>query len=223
MNSDKSKRMKKKSLTGCAAILVDFQADFTSAYHGPLAAMDTDLIYLEMVRQACQSLRGEGIVVIATQDWHPKNHVSFTSNYPGAENFQLMELSDGRQQRLWPDHCIQNTAGARLLVDADSIDHVVRKGVDGRYDSYSGFYDDGGIATELPVFLKDLGVFQLLVFGLATDYCVQATAADALKEGYEVSVISGLSRAVTLEGGDRSLREMSSSGITIYQSLQEIL
>ena len=202
-----------------AILLVDFQGDFTSACAGPLAAMDTGEAYLGDVRRACAAARDAGLQLIATQDWHPEDHISFALNHEGAQEFEVKSLHDGRQQVLWPVHCVWDTEGAGLLLEAGRINHVVQKGTHSQFDSYSGFYDDGGRGTGLSPLLKGLGVCRLLIFGLATDYCVRDTAIDGAREGYQVSVIPSLSRPVSREGEEKALKEMAVAGVRIRQGL----
>ena len=107
----------------------------------------------------------------------------------------MVAVRDNKQV-LWPPHCVQGTENAKLLLDETFFDAVVKKGKDRRYDSYSGFQDDGGARTEMDGLLKKRSIQDLIVYGIATDYCVKATALDAAKAGYKVTVVEGLSRGV---------------------------
>jgi nicotinamidase/pyrazinamidase len=96
----------------------------------------------------------------------------------------------------------------------------VKKGKDTNYDSYSGFQDDGGAKTEMNSILKRNGIQKVFVYGIATDYCVKATAIDAVDAGYEVTVIEGLCRHVAPDTSAKSLQEMKDKGITIEKELK---
>lgn len=204
-----------------AVILVDLQGDFTECKNGTLAVPGTDWGYVKEVEEALRQLREKGFLIFATQDWHPPQHISFYTNHPGKKPFEEVELPSGRKQRLWPPHCIQGTEGARILVDNNLFLGVVQKGRHPHFDSYSAFKDDGGNETELESILRFHEVTDLLVFGLATDYCVKATAIDALEKGYRVTVVLGLSRGVAIDTTDRAVEEMKEKGARIVSSLSE--
>lgn len=120
---------------------------------------------------------------------------------------------------LWPPHCVQETDNASLLLDKGLFTAIVKKGQDKKYDSYSGFQDDGGKQTEMAKILKESGIKELIVYGIATDYCVKATAIDAAKEGFKVTVIESLCRGVAPETSAKAIQEMKDKGITIKQDL----
>jgi nicotinamidase/pyrazinamidase len=200
-------------------IVVDLQGDFTILKKGALAVAGTDQAYLGQVAAATETLRKKGYPIYATQDWHPANHVSFYTSHAGKKAFDAIDLA-GRQQVLWPPHCVQKTENAKLLLDSRTFVAVVQKGKDRRYDSYSGFQDDGGAQTELNALLKKNGIQEVIVYGLATDYCVKATALDAVKAGYKVTVIEGLSRGVAPDTTAKALDEMRQKGITIKPQLE---
>ncbi|MFH1625976.1 MAG: nicotinamidase [Pseudomonadota bacterium] len=133
-------------------------------------------------------------LVIATQDHHPLNHCSFN---------------------IWPVHCVAGTEGAEFHrgLQIDRIRHVVKKGTQEEREAYSGFQE-----TDLSLFLHSQGVTKIYVCGLATDYCVKATALDGLKEGFEVVVVEDAIRAVTEETGEAALKEMGTQGIEFVRS-----
>lgn len=202
-----------------AVVVVDVQADFTTAHKGSLAVTGTDQAYLTAVDQATRELKAAGLPIYATQDWHPKNHMSFASNHPGHKPFQAIKLADGRTQVLWPDHCVQQSSGARLLLDRSLFTKVVQKGKDPKYDSYSGFQDDGGMKTDLEKVLKAAGVKTLIVYGIATDYCVKATALDGLKAGFKVIVVKDLCRGVAPKTSQAAWQELKKAGAELWPSL----
>lgn len=195
-----------------ALILVDIQNDFLAG--GALAVPRGD----EVIPVA-NRLMPRFDLVVATQDWHPADHGSFASRHAGKKPGDVIDLS-GVKQTLWPDHCVQGTPGAAFAPSLETarIHHVVRKGVDPAVDSYSGFFDNGRRRdTGLAEFLKSRGVTRVVIVGLATDYCVRATALDALSLGFETIVVREGVRGVDLAPGDsdRALAEMASAGARI--------
>jgi nicotinamidase/pyrazinamidase len=198
-----------------AVILVDLQNDFLLG--GALAVPTGD----EVIPVANRLLR-QFELVVATQDWHPVNHVGFAANHPGRLAGEQIKLN-GLPQMLWPIHCVQYTSGARLAADLDlsRIRRVFQKGTDPLIDSYSGFFDNGHLkSTGLGEFLKLEGVSGCYVLGLATDYCVKFTALDARTEDFETYLVLDGCRGVELAGGDvqRSIEEMVRSGVKIVYS-----
>ncbi len=195
-------------------IVVDLQGDFTTLKKGSLAVAGTDQDYMDKVTAATEALRKRGYPIFATQDWHPADHVSFYTNHKGKKAFDVIDVA-GKKQVLWPPHCVQKTENAKVLLDNKMFVAVVQKGKDKKYDSYSGFQDDGGAKTEMNQLLKKNGIQELIVYGLATDYCVKATALDAAKAGYKVTVIEGLSKGVAPDTTAKALDEMKQLGIAI--------
>ena len=198
-----------------AVIIVDLQGDFTELKKGSLAVPGTDHNFITMVQDCTRSLKEEGFPIFATQDWHPRKHISFYTNHKGKEAFDVITLR-GKQQVLWPPHCVQETEGAKLLLDSELIDVIVKKGTEIEFDSYSGFKDDGGNQTPLHSFLQEWGIAEVVIYGIATDYCVKATALDAMKLGYQVKVIEELSRGVDPDTSSPALHEMQSQGVTLF-------
>ena len=195
-----------------ALLLIDLQNDFMPG--GALAVSGGN----ELIPIA-NRLMSVFDLVVATQDWHPADHQSFASQHTGKQVGEVIEI-DGLSQVLWPDHCIQDTFGAQLHADLDmhAVQHVVPKGTNSRIDSYSGFFDNGHRqATGLAELLQSERVTQLVVMGLATDYCVKFTALDAAQLGFETSVIQDACRAVELSPGDsrRAWEEMQQSGVEL--------
>ncbi len=195
-----------------AVIVVDLQADFTEERSGSLAVPGTDDEYLEAVAITTRDLSARGFPLFFTQDWHPRDHISFYTNHPGAEPFQSIEI-DGRSQILWPPHCVQETPGAEILVPPGSADRVVRKGTDPRFDSYSGFADDGGHPTGLDALLRQAGIRQVIVYGLATDFCVRATVVDAVENGFAAVLLPDLCRGVAPDSTEAALAELRRRGV----------
>ena len=198
-----------------ALILVDIQSDFMP--DGALPVTDAyDVIGV------ANTLVTQFDLVVATQDWHPPDHESFASNHRGREPGEVIDLH-GLDQVLWPDHCVQHTEGAEFVatLDTDRIDHVFRKGTAPEIDSYSGFFDNGHRkATGLGEFLRSRGVDAVVVAGVATDYCVKFTVLDALREGFDTTVVVDGCRGVNREPGDveRALEAMREAGARLATS-----
>jgi nicotinamidase/pyrazinamidase len=199
-------------------IVVDLQGDFTTFKKGSLAVDDTNEAFVNKVKSATKILSDKGYPIYGTQDWHPADHISFFSNHTGKKPFEMMDI-DGRKQVLWPPHCVQGTENARVLVDNNLFLTIVKKGKDKVYDSYSGFKDDGGAKTEMSQILKRNNVTDLIVYGIATDYCVKATAIDAADAGFKVTVVEGLCKGVAPDTTKSALEEMKTAGITIINEL----
>ena len=198
-----------------ALILVDLQNDFLPG--GALAVPGGDeVIPLANRLQTCFEH------VVATRDWHPSDHRSFAANHPDRRIGDLFEL-DGLMQVLWPVHCVQHTQGAELAAELDTsrIDHVVLKGTDPAIDSYSGFFDNGHRrSTGLDKHLAGLGIAEVFILGLATDYCVKYTALDARRLGLTTWLVADACRGVNLQPGDveRAIDEMRAAGVQITDS-----
>ncbi len=199
-----------------ALILVDIQNDFCPG--GALAVADGDAVV-----PIANRLMDIVDVVVATQDWHPANHGSFASNHPGRKVFDMGDLA-GLPQVMWPDHCVQWTGGAQfhLGLDTKRITRVFPKGTDPTIDSYSGFFDNGKRkATGLGDWLKAKGVTEVLICGLATDYCVKATAIDAAQLGFRTVLIEDACRGVGMAPDHipAALAAMRAAGVHITHSL----
>jgi len=198
-----------------ALVLVDLQNDFCPG--GALAVRAGD----EVIPVA-NRVQPRFDLVVASQDWHPADHGSFAVHHEGRNPGEVIELN-GLDQVLWPVHCVQDTPGAEFVKELDQrrIVRVFRKGTDPGVDSYSAFYDNGRrIATGLGDYLKDQGVREVYVMGLATDYCVKFTALDAVKEGFDVFLIEDGCRGVELEPGDvdRAIDRMRLRGVVVLDS-----
>jgi nicotinamidase/pyrazinamidase len=195
-----------------ALILVDIQNDFMPTGSLPVPK-GNDVI------QIANALIPHFDIVIATQDWHPQNHKSFAAEHEGRSPGELIDLN-GLTQVLWPTHCVQHTFGSEFASELhqSSINKVVQKGTNIDVDSYSGFADNGDrIQTELHDYLQKNGIKELHVMGLATDYCVKFTALDAIKRGYQTSLIVDGCRGVNLSAGDvdAAIIEMKDAGVIL--------
>ncbi|MEO8778429.1 MAG: bifunctional nicotinamidase/pyrazinamidase [Rhodanobacter sp.] len=199
-----------------ALVLVDIQPDFMPG--GALACHEGDAIIAgidQLLRQRCFRH------VVATQDWHPCGHISFASSHPGRMPFEQIEWC-GQPQTLWPDHCVQGTVGAALhpAIDWSALDAVLRKGSDPAVDSYSGFRENHGPdgsrpSTGLAGWLRDRGVDEVVVCGLARDVCVLWTVQDAMALGFRTSMLWDLTRPVTPASDTNTRAAMHASGIVL--------
>lgn len=197
-----------------ALLVIDLQNDFMPFGALPVAEGDA-------VVPVANAIMPRFEFVVATQDWHPRGHGSFASNHAGHAPGDVIELA-GVEQVLWPDHCVQGTPGASLHsgLDIASIDAVIRKGTDSAVDSYSAFFDNARRRdTGLLSLLRDRGVREIVMLGLATDYCVKYSALDARDAGFDVTVVREGVRAVELAPGDgeRALGEMGAAGCTLRE------
>ena len=196
--------MREKSATGGKDVLmvVDVQNDFCSG--GRLAVPRG-----EEVVPVINELARQFEHVVFTQDWHPAGHHSFASSHPGKQPYETVELAYGTQI-LWPDHCIQDTDGARLHREL-RIPHaelVLRKGYHREIDSYSAFYEnDHTTHTGLAGYLRERAFERVYVAGLAFDFCVRFSAADAKREGFAVAVVENACRGLDIEGSLRATRQ----------------
>lgn len=196
-------------------LLIDIQNDFLPG--GALAVAGGDAVI-----EVANRLMPHFDHVVASQDWHPADHLSFAAQHPGFEPFQVTEV-DELEQILWPVHCVQNEPGASFAsaLNIGHIDHVVRKGQDRRIDSYSAFYDnDHRKNTGLDALLQQLGTEQLFVMGLAADVCVKFTVMDALAEGFTTTLVEDGVRGVDMEAGDtdRAISQMAQTGARVCHS-----
>jgi nicotinamidase/pyrazinamidase len=198
-----------------ALVIVDVQNDFLPG--GALAVPRGDEII-----PLINNLQKHFELVVATQDWHPPDHGSFAANHPGKKPGDRIML-DGIEQILWPVHCVQNTPGAEFAPGfmTKRVARIFQKGVDPKIDSYSTFFDNAHRrATGLGDFLKQRGVTDVYLCGLATDYCVKYSALDARQLGLKVNVVLDACRGIDLRPGDvdLALKEMKASGARILQS-----
>ena len=199
-----------------ALLQIDVQNDFCPG--GSLAVPEGDRVVPVINRLAPRFAR-----VVATQDWHPPGHVSFASSHAGAEPFQEVDLPGGGRQTLWPEHCVAGSRGAELHPGLDSapISFIVRKGTRVALDSYSAFFEnDRKTPTGLSACLRELGIGEIYLTGLATDVCVYYTAMDALRLGFAVRLVEDACRGIDVPAGSlrERLRELSQAGVRILNS-----
>jgi nicotinamidase/pyrazinamidase len=183
-----------------ALIAVDLQNDFCEG--GRLAVPGG-----ERVVGVVNSLLPKFENIVMSQDWHPRGHVSFASSWPGRAPYDSVE-AEGIAQVLWPDHCVQGSAGAALhpALEADRYSILIRKGFRPRLDSYSCFFEnDRRTPTGLEGWLRSIGAAELFVAGLATDFCVLYTVLDALRLGFPVRVVEDAVAGVDVPPGGAAL------------------
>ena len=198
-----------------ALILVDLQNDFVPGGALPVPDGDAVIPIANKVQHAFD-------LIVATQDWHPRDHGSFASNHRGKLPGDVVNLN-GLRQVLWPNHCVQNTRGAEFVpgLDMSRVKRIFRKGTDPWIDSYSGFFDNGHRKdTGLNRYLKSQGVHEVYIMGLATDYCVKFTAMDARQLGFDVYLIEDGCRGINLkrEDSDETIEHLRRIGVEIVRS-----
>lgn len=179
---------------------------------------------------------------VATQDWHPKSHISFASNHSAPNNVPFNSRttvknphnpSETRPQRLWPDHCIQGSTGAEIIqeIDKQLFDLFVKKGMNMDIEMYSAFADGfdnmdcihfGGVDVDLANRLYEAGITDVYCVGVAGDYCVKDTAISAAKAGFKSFVIEDLIRCVDPEDGwPRTKTDLKASNVTLITTESE--
>jgi nicotinamidase/pyrazinamidase len=196
-----------------ALLLIDIQNDFVPG--GRLAVPDGDAIV-----PLVNALQPRFDLVVASQDWHPSGHQSFASSHAGHQPFDQIDLH-GLTQTLWPDHCVQESAGAALhpALDTRQVEAVFRKGMAAEIDSYSAFHDNGHRkATGLADYLRGRKVTHVYLAGLAGDYCVYFSALDAQAEGFATFVVTDATRPISAEGFRAAAADMQSKGIGLVES-----
>lgn len=196
-----------------ALILVDLENDFMPG--GALGVRDADQI-IPLIKEM---IHYPFDVIVASKDWHPPEHGCFATNYEGKKVGDHIQLA-GLDQILWPPHCVQETLGAEFAPgwDLTRIDKVIYKGTDPLVDSYSTFFDNGlRKSTGLENYLKDRGITDIYLAGLATEYCVAYSALDALKLGFHAYVIQDACRGINLQPNDveNALSTMQRAGVKL--------
>jgi nicotinamidase/pyrazinamidase len=206
----------RRAMTRRALLVVDVQNDFLPG--GALAVPDGHAI-LAPLRRLMES--GAFELIVATQDWHPRGHISFASSHPGRQVMDTIRLY-GHEQTLWPDHCVQGTQGARLHPDLpwDKAVAIIRKATDPATDSYSALRNNWNPRgkrppTGLTGYLKNHGVREVFICGLARDFCVRWSAEDAVRDGLRVTVIWDLCRSIDPSSDGPLRRRLIARGVKI--------
>jgi nicotinamidase/pyrazinamidase len=196
-------------------LVIDVQNDFCPG--GALAVADGDAV-VSVVNRLAERFDH----VVLTQDWHPRGHSSFATSHQGSAPFETITMPYG-PQTLWPDHCVQGTAGAAFHPELaiDKAELVIRKGFRSAIDSYSAFYEnDRATPTGLAGYLRERRLKRIFMAGLATDYCVHYSALDARRLGFEIVVVESGCRAIDLAGSLAAAREaMAAAGVQIVSDL----
>ncbi len=173
-----------------ALIVVDMQRDFMPG--GALPVPEGDRI-IPRCNEYIRAFMGRGALIVATRDWHPENHISFRE-----------------QGGPWPRHCVRGTEGAEFVVELPADVVIISKATEPDREAYSGFE-----GTELAEILKKRGVKRVYICGVATEYCVKATALDAVKHGFETYLLRDAVKGIDEEDEERALRELESAGVRI--------
>lgn len=201
-----------------ALLIVDLQNDFCEG--GALEVPGGSEIV-----PAVNNLLEAFDAVIQTQDWHPEGHSSFASSHHGKEPYDTVEMDYGTQV-LWPDHCVQGSAGAEFHPDlvTQKSQVIIRKGFRTSIDSYSTFYEnDHKTKTGLAGYLNARGITDLYTVGLAADFCVKWSVLDGIKEGFTMHIVKDAVKGIDLDGSlDQAWKEMKKAGVNIVSS-EEIL
>ena len=194
-----------------ALIVIDLQNDFCPS--GALAVAGGDEIVAPV-----NALMAQFDAVVLTQDWHPERHSSFASSHKGKAPFEMIDMPYGPQV-LWPDHCVQASQGAQFhpQLDTARADLIIRKGYNPAIDSYSAFFEnDRTTPTGLEGYLRTRAITRLTMVGLALDFCVNYSAVDAARLGFDVTVRQSLCRAIDMDGSlAAALEGMHAAGVTL--------
>ncbi|PHQ98950.1 MAG: nicotinamidase/pyrazinamidase [Marinosulfonomonas sp.] len=194
-----------------ALIVIDVQNDFCP--NGALAVAGGDEIIARI-----NAMMEDFDATILTQDWHPAGHSSFASSHTGKAPYSLIDMPYGAQV-LWPDHCIQGTKGAEFHSElhTDPADMIIRKGFNPAIDSYSAFFEnDHKTPTGLEGYLRTRRITTLTMVGLATDFCVQYSALDAVRLGFDTTVLESACHAIDLDGSLATARAaMQDAGVKL--------
>ena len=197
-------------------LVIDVQNDFCPG--GALAVANGDAVVPLINRLAPHFAH-----VVWTQDWHPAGHSSFASGHPGKAPFSSVTMPYG-EQTLWPDHCIEGTAGAAFHagLDPTRAQMIIRKGFRPAIDSYSAFFEnDRATPTGLAGYLRERGLGRIFCVGLATDYCVRFSAEDARRLGFETVLVADACRAIDLGGSlATGMAAVKSAGVSVIESHQ---
>lgn len=198
-----------------ALLIVDLQNDFMPG--GALGVPGADRI-IPLINRLIPAFS----LVVASQDWHPQDHVSFAVNHPGKKVGSVIQVKH-QLQVLWPVHCVRMTQGAEIVgaLHKEAIASLFYKGTDKDIDGYSAFFDNAHLkSTGLFDYLQSRGVDEIYIAGVATDYCVLYSTLDAIELGLSVVVIKDACRAINLHPGDeeKALHAMAARGAKLLSS-----
>ena len=193
-----------------ALLVIDIQNDFMP--NGSLEVKEGDHIISKI-----NEIMDNYDLIVGTKDWHPQNHISFASNYSNKNVGDIVNIN-GSNQILWPDHCVQDSHGAKFhkKLNIKKINKIIYKGTERDVDSYSGFNDNArGSSTELSKILKEKRIDKIDCVGLTTEYCVKYTALDAVNEGFSTRVIMSCTKGLSQNDIDDAVNEMRLKGVVI--------
>ena len=205
-------------------LIIDVQNDFCP---GGALGVDMGDKVVEPLNRLASFFAERGGRVVATQDWHPANHVSFAASHSGKKTGDTVDLPTVKAQFLWPNHCVQGSRGADFHAELDlkPLNLIIRKGFRTELDSYSAFFEnDRRTSTGLDGFLKALSIDTLVLGGLATDYCVLYSALDAAALGYKTFVASDAVKGVGIPAGsvERAFTLLKEAGVVVAGTEQII-
>lgn len=203
------------AVTDAALLVIDVQNDFCPGGRLPVKEGDSVVPVINRISKVFPG-------VVATQDWHPPDHVSFASSHRNKKPFDRVTVH-GIEQFLWPEHCVIGTKGADFHpdLDTDRFRLILRKGTNSRLDSYSAFFEnDRKTSTGLIFYLKGLGIERVYLCGLAADVCVYYSAMDAIRAGFDTCFISDATRGVNVPEGnvEKTMHDMEQAGVEIINS-----
>jgi len=200
--------------SGDLLLIVDIQNDFCAG--GSLSVPGGDEV-VPLINRLASAFAHAAL----TQDWHPRDHLSFASEHEGRQPFETVRLSYG-MQTLWPEHCVQGTSGAGFHRDLDvpHAEFIIRKGFRREIDSYSAFFEnDRRTRTGLAGYLHERGIKRVFIAGLALDFCVRWSAEDARNLGFDAVVIEDACRAIDTSGSLTAARAaMAQAGVEVIRS-----
>lgn len=194
-------------------IMIDLQNDFMPG--GALEVPDGDAVV-----PVVNSIEGNFDLVLATQDWHPRGHKSFASSHEGKKPFDKIDLH-GIDQVLWPDHCVQESRGAKLHAGLNMrpVEAIFRNGMDTEIDSYSAFFDNAHRKSSgLAGYLREKGADELYFCGLAADVCVYFSIMDAVNEAFTSFLLLDATRPLDKEKFSLQKKKMRDRGVKILQT-----
>jgi nicotinamidase/pyrazinamidase len=210
-----------------ALAIIDVQNDFCAG--GALAVKDADLVIGPINK--LRFMYYEILPTFISQDYHPANHMSFNTTHKVAVNTKqklCLQMDDGSfidvEQDMWPVHCVQNTPGSKIHQDliVTKTDKIIKKGTKSNVESYSAFGDQFGgkyEKTDLDNWLKSQNVTDIILTGIATDYCVYNTALDARRNGYNVHLIMSCTRGVAEDTTKSAIHDMTAKGVLFYDTV----
>jgi|SRR5690554_4327202 len=194
-------------------VVVDVQNDFMPS--GSLGVPKGDEIV-----PVINSIQDSFDLIIASQDWHPNDHISFAKNHKGKKEFDQVDVK-GFSQTLWPAHCVQGTVGAQFHPDlkTNRIETIFRKGTDKNIDSYSSFFDNSKLkSTGLSGYLREKGATEVYFCGLAADICVYFSTKDSLSEGFKSFLIKDASKPLNEGTFTKQKAELKELGAHVISS-----